>query len=70
MRRMTQRMLHAAHNRTLPSEQLRAIVALRVELGRLEHQAVRDLRQSGVSWDDIAGMLGVSRQAVQKRFSR
>ena len=66
---MSQRLLHAATNRSLPSEQLRAIASMRTELDRLEEEAVRKLRSDSVSWSAIAAMLGVSRQAVQKRFA-
>lgn len=31
-------------------------------------ESVRDARREGASWDEIARTLGVSRQAVQKRF--
>jgi DNA-directed RNA polymerase specialized sigma24 family protein len=68
MRSMSQRLLHAATNRTLPSEQLRAIVALRDALDKEEREAVLALRESGVSWQDIGAMLGTTRQAAQKRF--
>lgn len=61
-------MLHAALNRALPSEQLRAIVAMRAVLAREEQEAVKALRAQGASWEDIAMMLGVTRQAAFKRF--
>ena len=70
MRSMSQRMLHAAQNKDLPSEQLRAVVALRQQCDRWELDAVRRLRATGTSWPDIGAILGVSHQAARKRFHR
>jgi len=33
-------------------------------------EAVKGLRETGYSWDEIASRLGVSRQAVQQRWGR
>jgi hypothetical protein len=33
------------------------------------HVAVADARQAGVAWSSIGDRLGVTRQAVQQRFS-
>lgn len=65
---MSQRLLRLAMNRSLPSGQLGAIARLRVILDEEEREAVTKLRQMGTTWDAIGTMLGVSRQAVQKRF--
>lgn len=54
-----------------PGDGLRAVVALRQLLERLEYLHVGRARELGWSWQDIAEALGVSRQAVhQKHGSR
>jgi DNA-directed RNA polymerase specialized sigma24 family protein len=50
-----------------PGEGLRAVVALRELLERLEHLHVRRAREQGWSWQEIAAVLGVSRQAVHQK---
>ena len=50
-----------------PGEGLLAVVALRELLERLEHLHVRRAREQGWSWQDIAAVLGVSRQAVHQK---
>jgi DNA-directed RNA polymerase specialized sigma24 family protein len=62
-----QRLLRRVTQRYLPSEQLIAIQELRAELDRIERQAVLDLREAGVSWEDIARTIGITRQALTKR---
>jgi hypothetical protein len=52
-----------------PAEGLRAVVALRRLLERLEYLQVKRARESGWSWQDIAALLGVSRQAVHKKYA-
>ena len=47
-----------------PAEGLRAVVALRELLERLEYLHVRRAREQGWSWQDIAVRLGVPKQAV------
>ncbi|MEO8261562.1 MAG: hypothetical protein ABI566_03245 [Pseudolysinimonas sp.] len=53
-----------------PIEALRAIERLRRELDRVEAVAVRRARNSTASWQLIALALGVSRQAVHKKYGR
>ena len=53
-----------------PAEVLRRIAAQRRELDRAEAIAVRRARVSGAPWQLIALALGVSRQAVHKRYGR
>ncbi len=50
-----------------PTEGLRAVVALRQLLERLERLHVQRARDQGWSWQDIASVLGVSRQAVHQK---
>lgn len=53
-----------------PAEVLRRIAAQRRELDRAEAIAVRRARVAGAPWQLIALALGVSRQAVHKRYGR
>jgi len=50
-----------------PAEGLRAVVALRKLADRLEAIQVASARERGWSWQEIADVLGVSRQAVHKK---
>jgi len=53
-----------------PISALYAIAALRQEIDRAEASAVRRARNLNISWQYIATALGVSRQAVHKKFGR
>lgn len=53
-----------------PIAALFAIAKLRSELDRIEGAAVRRARVAGASWQFIAVALGVSRQAVHKKYGR
>jgi DNA invertase Pin-like site-specific DNA recombinase len=53
-----------------PITALRAIKAMRSELDRVEAVAVRRARNANASWQYIAIALGVSRQAVHKKYGR
>jgi hypothetical protein len=46
---------------------LRAVASLRLLLESLEDLQVRNAREQGWSWQQIADHLGVSRQAVHKK---
>jgi hypothetical protein len=52
-----------------PEEGLKAVAALRPHLDSLEEQHVENALRRGRSWTDIARLLGVSRQAVHKRYA-
>ncbi len=52
-----------------PADGLRAARALRELAERLETLQVRNARAHGWSWQEIALFLGVSKQAVHKRYS-
>ena len=52
-----------------PQVGLQAVAALRRVLERLESVQVRNARNQGWSWQEIADSLGVSRQAVHKKHS-
>jgi DNA-directed RNA polymerase specialized sigma24 family protein len=53
-----------------PRQGLRAVRALRELADRLETLQVERARSLGWSWQDIADALGVSKQAVHKKFGR
>ncbi|MCK0090087.1 helix-turn-helix domain-containing protein [Rhodococcus sp. HNM0563] len=53
-----------------PAEGLRAVVALRRLLERLESIQVESARRQGWSWQAIADALDVSRQAVHQKYNR
>jgi DNA-directed RNA polymerase specialized sigma24 family protein len=53
-----------------PRTGLRAVRALRRLLEHLEETQVRRARVLGWSWQEIAEVLGVSRQAVHKKHGR
>ncbi|MCS5734805.1 hypothetical protein [Herbiconiux daphne] len=62
--------LAAAAGSDDPIVALRAVAGLRRELDRVEAVAVRRARNANASWQLIALALGVSRQAVHKRYGR
>ena len=51
-----------------PLEALAALAGLRREVERREAVAVRRARAAEIPWVAIAAMLGVSKQAVHKRY--
>jgi hypothetical protein len=53
-----------------PRVGLRAVAALRRLLEQLEAVQVRNARNQGWPWQEIATELGVSRQAVHKKHGR
>jgi hypothetical protein len=52
-----------------PSIGLRAVRSLRVLVERLEALQVGNARDQGWTWDQIAQLLGVTRQAVHKKYA-
>jgi hypothetical protein len=53
-----------------PSVGLAAVASLRVLLESLEELQVENARRQGWSWQQIAAVLGVSKQAVHKKHGR
>jgi hypothetical protein len=53
-----------------PLKALRAVSTMRTELDRHESALVRKARNLGYGWQMIATALGVSRQAVHKKYGR
>ena len=52
-----------------PAVGLRAVRSMRVLVERLEALQVRNARDSGWTWEQIAQHLGVTRQAVHKKYA-
>lgn len=53
-----------------PAEALRAVSELQKEVSRTEASLVRKARQAGLSWEAIALCLGVSKQAVHRKYGK
>ena len=53
-----------------PLKALKAVAGMRRELDRHEAALVRKARNLGYGWQMIATALGVSRQAVHKKYGR
>jgi DNA-directed RNA polymerase specialized sigma24 family protein len=58
----------AASNRD-PAVGLRAVASLRQLVEELQELQVGNARAAGWSWQEIASALGVSKQAVHKRYA-
>jgi hypothetical protein len=50
-------------------DELREIVAARVALGAAETELVARARLAGVTWTEIGGALGMTRQGARKRHT-
>ncbi|MFV0533460.1 MAG: AsnC family protein [Cumulibacter sp.] len=53
-----------------PDRGLKAVHALRILVERLEALQVDNARNLGWSWQQIADRLGVTRQAVHRKYAR
>lgn len=53
-----------------PGTGLRAVRSLRELADRLENLQVSRARELGWSWQEVAAALGVTRQAVHKKYRR
>lgn len=53
-----------------PRRGLRAVSSLRVLADTLELAQVEAALRAGLSWQDIADALGVTRQAVHKKYAK
>jgi hypothetical protein len=60
--------LAQAVNAADPISSLAAIAELRREMARLEAVTVRRARTQGNNWTEIAATLGISKQAVHKKY--
>ncbi|WP_127125520.1 helix-turn-helix domain-containing protein [Georgenia sp. SYP-B2076] len=52
-----------------PAVGLRAVAALRRLVEQLEDLQVRNAREQGWSWAEVAAVMGVSKQAVHKKHA-
>lgn len=52
-----------------PSVGLRAVASLRVLVEDLQELQIDNARSQGWSWQEIASILGVSKQAVHKKYA-
>jgi predicted transcriptional regulator len=52
-----------------PTVGLRAVRSLRLLVERLEALQVQNARELGWTWEQIAQLLGVTRQAVHKKYA-
>lgn len=66
----TETLAATAANTTDPRAGLRAIVSLRALADALELAQVEAALRAGMSWLEIADALGVTRQAVHKKYSK
>jgi DNA-directed RNA polymerase specialized sigma24 family protein len=53
-----------------PAEGLRAVASLRALLEAVEELQVAAAREHGWTWQEIASVLGVSKQAVHQKYAR
>lgn len=53
-----------------PAEALRIVAELHREVARSEAVFVRSARQAGLSWEAIAQCLGVTKQAVHRKYGK
>lgn len=58
------------HGREGTAEALHAVAELQKELGRAEASLVRKARQAGLPWEAITLCLGVSKQAVHRKYGK
>lgn len=53
-----------------PAEALQIVAELHREVARSEAGLVRSARQDGLSWEAIAQCLGVTKQAVHRKYGK
>jgi hypothetical protein len=53
-----------------PAEALYAVAELQKEVSRAEASLVRSARRAGLSWEAIALCLGVTKQAVHRKYGK
>ncbi|MFC3998139.1 hypothetical protein ACFOVU_19575 [Nocardiopsis sediminis] len=59
-----------ASDTSTPVDGLRAVASLRTLVDSLEMRQVEQALRSGESWSTIAAALGVTRQAVHKKYAK
>ncbi|WP_425309147.1 hypothetical protein AADG42_10405 [Ammonicoccus fulvus] len=60
----------AAADLSHPTEGLKAVASLRLLVETLEFRQVEGALRAGLSWTEVAELLGVTRQAVHKKYSK
>ena len=70
MTAMSDELMTAAASAAEPADGLRAVRALRALADPLEALHVERARRLGWSWQQVAAALGVSRQAVHKKYGK
>ena len=65
----TRKLASAASSRD-PATGLRAVASLRLLVEQLQDLQVDNAREQGWSWQQIAEALGVTRQAVHRKYAR
>lgn len=63
-------MVSVAADTADPQAGLRAVASLRVLTESLELHQIEAALRGGMSWQEIADCLGVTRQAVHRKYSR
>ena len=66
----TEGLAKSAADTTEPLRGLHAVASLRVLTEALEFTQVEAALRARLSWNDIAAALGVTRQAVHKKYAR
>ena len=69
IREALHRALHQLSAASVPLDLVGDIPILEAFVGDYADARIADARSSGASWSDIARVLGVSKQAVHKRFT-
>ena len=64
------RVVKVASDTTDPRAGLRAVTALRTLTNTLELRQVEAALRAGMTWQQIADALGVTRQAAHKKFAK
>ena len=70
IREALHRVLHQLSAESVPLDLVEDISILEAFVDDYADARIADARSSGASWSDIARMLGVSKQAVHKRFTK
>lgn len=63
-------MVTVAADTTDPRTGLQAVASLRILMESLELHQVEAALRAGMSWQDIADCLGITRQAVHRKYSK
>ncbi|SCY57342.1 hypothetical protein SAMN05216488_2364 [Microbacterium sp. LKL04] len=66
----TPRAIDVASDTTDPRAGLRAVASLRILADTLELRQVEAALRTGMSWQGVADALGVTRQAVHKKYAK